>query len=81
MSYEPKDGSGALFKNDKKGNENAPDYKGDILVAGKAYSLAAWLKTSKSGTKYMSLQTSEPRKKEARSPALEPNFEPNDDTC
>lgn len=47
--------SGALFKNDKEGNENRPDYKGSINVGGVDFWISSWLKTSKKGTKYMSL--------------------------
>jgi hypothetical protein len=47
--------SGALFRNDKKGNEKRPDYKGTINVNGTDYWLSAWLKSSKAGAKYMSL--------------------------
>ena len=47
--------SGALFKNDKEGNENRPDYKGSINVNGVDFWLSSWLKTSKAGNKYMSL--------------------------
>ena len=47
--------SGALFKNDKKQSDNHPDYKGTINVDGVDYWLSSWLKTSKSGTKFMSL--------------------------
>ena len=46
---------GALFKNDKQGNERWPDYKGTINVNGTEYWISAWLKSSKSGQKYMSL--------------------------
>lgn len=54
---------GVLFKNDKKGNEKAPDYTGTINFGGKEMSLAGWLKESKSGTKFISLSISEPRPK------------------
>ena len=47
--------SGALFKNDKGGNEKRPDYRGTLNVDGKDYDLSAWLKSSKKGDKYMSL--------------------------
>ena len=50
MPYEPKDNSGALFKNDRKSKESAPDYKGRVLVAGVAYWLAGWIKKGKNGT-------------------------------
>ena len=47
--------SGALFKNDKDGKESRPDYKGTLNVNGTDYWISAWLKSSKSGSKYMSL--------------------------
>lgn len=52
---------GVLFKNDKKGNERAPDYTGKLNVTGKDWSLAAWIKESKSGTKFLSISLSEPK--------------------
>ena len=41
-----KDYSGALFKNSRKdeGGPNAPDYTGDVLIAGVRYRLAGWMK-------------------------------------
>jgi len=39
---------GALFKNDKQGNEKRPDYKGDLNVEGVEYRVSAWIKKSKS---------------------------------
>lgn len=59
--------SGVLFKNDKEGNENRPDYKGKINVNGVDMDLAAWIKTSSAGNKYMSLKASEPRQQEGQS--------------
>lgn len=55
MEYDDSN-SGALFKNDKGDNPNRPDYKGTINVNGKAHWLSAWLKTSKAGKNYMSLE-------------------------
>jgi uncharacterized protein (DUF736 family) len=52
---EKRDNSGALFKNDKKANENHPDYKGSAVVAGVECWLSAWVKTGKTGAKFMSL--------------------------
>jgi len=46
----------ALFVNDKKGNEKAPDVKGSITVNGQKYWLSAWKRESASGKKYMSGQ-------------------------
>lgn len=55
MAYEHKNGSGALFKNDKQGNESRPDYRGDLMIEGTLYEIAAWVKESGSGKKFMSL--------------------------
>jgi uncharacterized protein (DUF736 family) len=46
---------GALFKNDKEGNENRPDYKGPMNVNGEEWQIAAWLKTDRNGKKFMSV--------------------------
>jgi hypothetical protein len=46
---------GALFRNDDKTQEQHPDYRGSINVGGVDHWLSAWIKTSKKGTKYMSL--------------------------
>ena len=40
---------GALFTNDKKGNESAPDRRGSINIEGKEYWLSGWIKTPKKG--------------------------------
>ena len=67
MSYEPKDLSGALFKNDKEGNDKRPDYRGDCFINGVEYQIGAWLKTSNSGTKFMSLKFEEKKRKDVSS--------------
>ena len=46
---------GALFKNDKKTSDNHPDYKGQANVNGSDCWVSAWIKTDKTGKKYMSL--------------------------
>jgi len=50
MAYERKDGDFVLFKNDRKTNPKAPDYKGTILINGEELELAAWKKEGKNGT-------------------------------
>ena len=50
--------SGVLFKNESD-NEKAPAYKGKLNVGGTEYQLAAWVRTAKSGNKFMSLKVSE----------------------
>ena len=49
--------SGALFKNDKEGNDLRPDYKGTLNVGGVKYKVSSWIQTAKgSGQKFMSLK-------------------------
>lgn len=44
----------SIFRNDKKGNEKAPDYRGTTTLNNQEYKVALWIRTSASGTKYMS---------------------------
>jgi hypothetical protein len=72
-----RDNSGVLFRNDKKDNERAPEYKGNIMVDGQEYWLSAWIKEGKTG-KFMGLAVS-PR--DAQPPASKPmsgNLEDSD---
>jgi uncharacterized protein (DUF736 family) len=64
---------GALFKSKNKVNDKAPDYSGSVdvdddlvaLVQGghDKLQLAGWLKTSKTGNKYISISLSAPYNK------------------
>ena len=57
---ENKNNSGALFRNDKKvEGSNQPDYTGNITIDGERKRLAAWIKQSQAGNKFMSIQISE----------------------
>lgn len=51
--------SGAIFKNDKKVSQNAPDYKGKVNVNGKEMEVALWVKQGKNGS-FFSASFSEP---------------------
>jgi uncharacterized protein (DUF736 family) len=65
---------GALFKSKNKVNDKAPDYSGSVDVDEDLVSLvqagheklqiSGWLKTAKSGNKYISIRVSAPYNKE-----------------
>jgi hypothetical protein len=50
MSGYDRDGTGALFKNERKQpGERTPDYRGDCTIDGKRWEIAAWIKTKRAG--------------------------------
>lgn len=74
----PNPGFGGLFRNTFKENDNHPDYKGSIALdealidaADKDGSLevSAWVKKTKNGDKFLSLQVREKFKKDDDKPA------------
>jgi uncharacterized protein (DUF736 family) len=50
-----RENSGVLFRNDRKQSDNSPDYTGSLNVGGVEHFINGWIKTGKSGTKFMSL--------------------------
>lgn len=59
MSYD-NERSGVLFKNTKKQEgEKTPDYRGHITINGEELDIAAWVRTSGKGNKFMSLKISD----------------------
>jgi uncharacterized protein (DUF736 family) len=66
MSYQPKEGSGTLFKNDRKTTENHPDFTGSIMINGKEHWFSAWTKEGKKG-KFLSVSVG--KEKEESKPA------------
>ena len=48
------DKSGAIFKNNKKQNENSPPLSGNAMIGGVEYWVSAWSKTDKNGEKWIS---------------------------
>lgn len=77
---EPKNNSGAIFKNAKKTNEKQPDYQGNCVVNGKEMQISLWLRQSQKGVNYFSAAFSEPYKKENQNQTYSNNFnKANDD--
>lgn len=54
MAFEQRDNSGSLFKNDRKQQENHPDYTGTAMIDGCEYFISAWVKESRAGKKFFS---------------------------
>jgi hypothetical protein len=59
-----------IFKNDQKGNEKAPSYKGSINVEGKDYEISLWVKESEKTGKYFqgSIQVKQPKESASNTP-------------
>ena len=56
--------SGALFKNDRKTTDKQPHYTGEVNVEGEEFWLSAWIKTSRKGSKDMSLALTKKEEKQ-----------------
>lgn len=69
MAYEHKEGSGALFRNNKEGNANRPDLRGDAMINGVLVEISAWGKVRDNGEKWLSLSI---KPKVARKPEQPP---------
>lgn len=55
MAREQRNNDGALFKNDRKEQDNHPDYTGSAVIDGVEYWVSAWVKTSQAGKKFFSM--------------------------
>ncbi len=69
----------AVFKNDKKGNEKAPDYRIVLNVEGTDYTGGLWLRESEKVGKYMSGQIQPKEQRQAKEPAKANGYQPGDD--
>lgn len=52
--------SAVLFPNDRKQRDQQPDYTGKGEWQGSQFELSAWVNTSKSGKRYLSIKLSPP---------------------
>jgi len=56
MSFEHKEGSGSLFRNDRKQpGEKTPDYRGEIKLNGEIIKIAGWIREGQRG-EFLSLK-------------------------
>lgn len=70
--YEIRDNTFTLFRVTDKESDKHPDFTGKGKRNGELVYVAAWLKESKSGKKYLSGSFSEPRNKGDSKPASKP---------
>ena len=56
---------GVLFKDEEPKSEKSPQYTGTLNVAGIEFRLAAWVKESKAGNKFVSLAVTPKEEKKA----------------
>lgn len=49
MAYELREGQGTLFKNDKREKDSQPNARGEALIDGVLYEVAAWTKEGRKG--------------------------------
>lgn len=57
--FTKKEGQGSLFANDRKTSPNQPDFTGSIMIGGVDKRLAAWKRTAKNGSTYLSISISD----------------------
>lgn len=78
MAYQMKENSGTLFKENEKKNERGPDYTGDANIGGEVYRMAAWIRESESGRKFMSFKFT-PKEERAAASAPQKRRQVDDD--
>ena len=70
MAFTLKEGQGSFFRVEEKKNDNGPDYEGKLVLEGKEWRMAGWVKTTGAGKKWLSLKVEPPRQAEpVRAPA------------
>ncbi len=61
--YQRKDGDASLFNNGYKQKDSHPDMRGDLLLDGKEYEIAAWKKATRTGEPWYSMKVQPKRAK------------------
>jgi hypothetical protein len=56
MTYEMKDNTGSLFKNDRREKDTHANARGSALIDGVEYWVDAWTNETQAGDKYQSLK-------------------------
>lgn len=66
MAFEMRDMTGSLFPNEyKQHGDSKPDHKGKVMIGGKVWEIAGWIKSSSRG-EFLSLKISEPRQQQGQ---------------
>lgn len=53
--FTPREGSGSLFRNNKRDKETQPNARGDAMIGGVLYEISAWTKKDRNGNPWQSL--------------------------
>jgi hypothetical protein len=68
-TYQQKDNSGSIFKNDRKESANHPDAKGSCMIDGVEYWISSWNKKTQDGKDWRSLAFQRKDRQEPRQEA------------
>lgn len=71
MSFEQRDNSGALFRNEKREKDTQPNATGTAMIGGVMYYVSAWTKEGKNG-KFQSLSFKPKEEKKEEKAAAKP---------
>ena len=77
MPYKHKPNSGSIFRNDKRDKETSPHMRGDALIDGVEYWVAAWTNTKADGERYQGLKFSRKDEQRQARPVQQPIAQPN----
>jgi hypothetical protein len=59
MAFEVRERRGSLWANGRKEKPSQPDFCGKVRIDGKLYRLSAWEKSSRNGTRWLSITADE----------------------